>query len=446
MGFFRIFYIIKSCIKSVLYKLPKKWLIMIIFALLMTFGLTKVKGASYIDSADINTNNLTFYEYLDIKNNYFDTGINPSVGTSSAHNNRAIYIEYLQSAQRYSVAFNINEDMNNNNLPYNSSESGIELQQQYDPSQSWFRVNRNWNSQSIFNLSNNTKHELHLNFIDNYASIDGHMYNFGSYINDFYTSHTLYLNSNPSYLATTFRVYYMEVDELINNGQDVSVLHKYYASKYIDTTNPLTTTTYNGFYDTITGDFLIFVTGSSATFGNETESPIVPPTEPSGDTDYTQNLEDINSSINETNDFLQDTNVDSSSTQMPSANVSNQSLINSVDSSFTDFFSDYRTKFINSQSVDISLYIPNMSNGQILSTITINSNYVRDKLRNINLIVPNGLTMLGLIELVWYVVFGFWFLFFVVFLVTTTFSGKIIEEEGITALTEQYTGIAKKML
>ena len=54
MGFYRI---VKKTIKFVLYQMPKKWLIMIIFSLLMVFGLTQVKAL------DINSPNYVQFTY-----------------------------------------------------------------------------------------------------------------------------------------------------------------------------------------------------------------------------------------------------------------------------------------------------------------------------------------------------------------------------------------------
>lgn len=332
MGFYRF---IKNAIRFILYQMPKKWLIMIIFAMAMTFGLTQVKAVEYVDTADIDTNNLTFYEYLDIGANYFDTGIRASVGTSSSHDNRDIYLEYSQSGKLYSVAVNINEDMGNNSIPYNSSESGIELQQENNPSKSWFRVNRKWSTQKIFNLANDTKHELHINTIDRYATIDSTMYDFSSYVSDFFTNKTLYLNSNPSYKANSFKVYYIEVTNLVNGGSSVVSLHKYYPCKYDEIVNSLTTHTYNGFYDSVTGDFLVFNKDTTANFGSEVVSPLPPEPEEPTNPDYTEDLTNIDNSINNINDNITDSNVDSSAILQPDIPEDTSGVESGVNNIFT---------------------------------------------------------------------------------------------------------------
>lgn len=66
MGFYRF---IRKVIKFVLYQMPKRWLIMIIFALLFSFGLTKVKAVDI----DYNDSDLVVYDSANIRMYTIDT-------------------------------------------------------------------------------------------------------------------------------------------------------------------------------------------------------------------------------------------------------------------------------------------------------------------------------------------------------------------------------------
>lgn len=255
MGFYRI---IKKTIKFILYQMPKKWLIMIIFALLMTFGLTKVKAVDYIDAQDIMQENVEFYEYLDIGDTTFDTGICPCLENSSA-DNRLIFLDYYNNFVRWGQLFSINEETNNNSYPIDTNENGIKLE--YNSSNSgnnaWFRCNRTWNTQYSFPLTFETDQTLFLDFVHKTASIGESTYDFSSYIQgDFYTRKTMLLNSNAQMHSSVYRIYNLSVYIYAHsNGLTIPVLiNNYYACKY---TNAIQDIIY-GFYDTVNGDILVF--------------------------------------------------------------------------------------------------------------------------------------------------------------------------------------------
>ena len=157
------------------------------------------------------------------------------------------------------------------------------------------------------------------------------------------------------------------------------------------------------------------------------------------------NITNVVTQQEETNNFLQDTNVNTSGKTIPSPTIQNSEVVSQIDSTYQDFFSDYLYIFASDLPVTISLYIPNMSTGGIASTINIPSNYVKAHLTSVSIPFTNY-SLLELIYMVWYVLFAFWFLGFATNLVTILFSGEIMDDKGLRKLTNTYTGVSKNML
>lgn len=381
MGFYRI---IKKTIRFVLYQLPKKWLIMIIFALLMLFGLTKVQAATYIDNIDIN--NLTCYEYIDTGGNLVDTDICLTPGSYNNHANYQLYIEYLQSSRSYANAFSINDEEQNDE----TSQSSMLLQQQYQNGQWYFRIDKDWNTQDVFAMNGFTKYSLYINMYDKYVSISNgsnfsHTYNFGNYTNDFYSTRTVKLNSNKDYKSGSFYIYFMELTDYLPSVDRVVTLARYYPAKYVHYIDATTSQIYTGFYNSVNNDFLVWKVGDYQYFGNVIDTPTY--TDPG--VDYSESLVNINNSINDTNNFLQDTNISNSSIQQPNVPQDSTGVQTGVNNIFTTIMNVF-TNLDTTQNVVLPIPFTNKS-------ITIPGSYTRDML------TQSGATwLLSFITLFWW--------------------------------------------
>lgn len=158
------------------------------------------------------------------------------------------------------------------------------------------------------------------------------------------------------------------------------------------------------------------------------------------------NINNVVSQQEETNNFLNDTSVNSNDLDINSPDIENDEVVKEIDGTFTNLFNTFNGFLNNSDIQSFNFYIPDMRNGEILSTITIPSDLISSKLSSINLFFLQGVTLLDLVVSIWYVLFTFWFLFFGTKLITLLYSGLIMQSEGLEELTKEYTGISKNML
>lgn len=536
MGFYKF---IKNVIKFVLYQMPKRWLIMIIFALVFAFGLTSVKAVD-IDYSD---SDLVVYDSANIRMYTIDTPyilnndytgkieLNFSMDYTSSSwvkpiaINNALDIQTggYPSGNTAKISYSLEGHTIANNVDFNWNQPlKFTLDLNNDNS---FYINDNLiGSTTQYNLVNSNNNVLRINSnqrarsflfnnlaIYNTAGIVYHYivpiyYDGSKYLYDIIDEETIYtLDSSvdlgnpinkPSFTIepriTTDSQYienytfsFLNIDggdmkNATNFGNSSFYLLTDYMGITLETDlqpyksvdnnyvtfsvpksvlidNPSIKTGRNVSFRLL---YYIFLEGGrdiieydlgSYTFDlsnntSEENQTIAQDQTLGAIAGVSSSVDNLNNSVQETNNFLTNTNVGTDDKKIDVPNIPNSEVATQIDGTFTSLFGSFETFLGDTDIQGVNIYIPNMTNGNILSTIYIPSNYVSAKLSTIPLFFMPGRSMLDLVVIVWYVLFTLWFLYFGTNLITLLYSGLIMQAEGLEKLTDTYTGISKNML
>lgn len=226
-----------------------------------------------------------------------------------------------------------------------------------------------------------------------------------------------------------------------------------YPCKYLDTSSGVLQYI-PGSFDIVTGLFVYF---DSWRFNENTlldEPPpaiqdYVPPTPvptPEPSPDYSGALSDINNSINNTNNFLMDSNFNDNDISISSPNVSNQEVVSGSDNFFNNYMSLFADLYNSSDSVSIDIYIPDYINNTGTKFITIRGDLVKNYLINNPIIPGTTFNFYNIVQVVWTALFGYWFINIITKFVTALYSGELMSDKALKELSSTYTNVTSSML
>lgn len=451
MGFYRI---IKMIFRDILFKIPKKYLVVIIVLLIMFILKTNVFAYSNYDyiPTDSPAVDCIFYDESYI---YWNKPYDLHLEQNLAYNSEGI-------ENRYTFYFEIrpqNKTSQYDLLSYPGQ--AFRLYYQYSGSYTGFMLNLGGNTFYLANINDfDITQDISIQIViteTNSISIvsQGNItrqvaLNFGStYFNEDGTSNLILAGVGTSPFIKNVLIYTANLDS------DYYVdLCNIYPCKYLDTSTGVLQYI-PGSYDIVTGLFTYFDQWRFNESSLMAEPPpaiqdYAPPTPEPTPTpdyiDYTNNLDSINNSIDNMNNFLQNDNIDNSIVDISSPNVSNSEISNVSDGGFSSIFSIFTNALDNNSDQSIDIYIPNFITGGGTKFITIHSNLVRNAISNTSVIPGTNFTILNLVELIWTALFGYWFIIIITGFVNMIYSGSLISDSSLQKLSSTYTGVTGSML
>lgn len=172
---------------------------------------------------------------------------------------------------------------------------------------------------------------------------------------------------------------------------------------------------------------------------------VIPP-EPTPTPTPSTGLSNIDNSINNMNNFLQDSNINSNSVNIVSPSVANSQISNVADNIVSAFLGNFINILNTDGESSIDIYIPNYISNTGQKFITIRGYLVRDFLSQTSVIPGLNITLLNVVQTLWSVAFGWWFFNIILGFINGIYSGEILSDEGLKKLAHSYTGVMANLL
>lgn len=454
MGFFRLIKRITRMVsRDILFKIPKKYLVVII--MFLSIFVLKSNVFAYSDYDYINVDDPiidnVYYKYVRIDDGYiFDTGY-PSpyyIDSSDFRNNYEFVIKCnFMDSGAWGYVFH-NGDVNN------PSNFGM-----------WYRDVRYNLYFGYFGQNNDLSaytrgldYEFDINMLPTGDNVNpsyvvyqgnslwtqGNMTIGSTQVNTTKTD-TIHLGYSSGIKYENFKIY-------TKNELNQYVLQlNLYPCKYRDSSGQ-SIQYLPGFYDTVSETFiyyshLIFDDNDILSVPPEEVIPPEPtPTPTPSDSAIVGGLSNIDNSINNMNNFLQDNTISNSAVNITTPSISNTQVVNSADNIFSSFIGDFASLLDTNREAQMKIYIPNYLTNSGQEFITVRSYLVRDFLASTNVIPGLNLTVLDIVQTLWSVCFGWWFFNIILGFINGVYSGEIISDKGLKELTKSYTGVMSNML
>lgn len=242
----------------------------------------------------------------------------------------------------------------------------------------------------------------------------------------------------------------------ISNSDDSvrTGLFNYYPCKMIDTSNG-SIEYIPGAYDIVNGTFVYFddfifddndLLSEPPQEIQDYTPPATPTPTPEPTPNYSGALSDINNSINATNNFLTDESASDNLVNINSPSISNSEIAGDVDNAFNSFITGWANLLDSTSPVSVDIYIPNYINNSGTKFITIHGDMIKNFLSTTSLIPGVNLNLLVVVQTLWTVLFAWFFYLIIISFVNGIYSGEFFKDEKLKELTGEYTGVMRNML
>ena len=448
MGFYRLIKKISRMVfRDFLFRIPKKYLVVVIMFLaimLLKSNVFAYSNYDYIEVDDPVIDNV-YYKYVKITS-AFDTGVPAPyyIDSTDFRNNYQFELKcnFVQSGS-WGYVFN-NGELNspdNFGLWYRNPTTSVffgYFNRGNDLGSYSFGTDYEFNI-FMYPVGGNTN-PSYVVYSGNSVVSQGSLTMGTSQVNTSKNQTILLGVDNPIINFENFKIY--THNEL---SQDVLQVNLY-PCKYRDTSSG-SIVYLPGFYDVVSGNFIYF---SNLVFSDDdilsTPPEEVIPPEPTPTPTPGVGLSNIDNSINNMNNFLQDNTLSNSSVNIVSPSVANSQIGNVADNIVGAFLGNFVNILNTDGESSVDIYIPNYISGTGQKFITIRGYLVRDFLSQTAVIPGLNITLLNVVQTLWSVAFGWWFFNIILGFINGIYSGEILSDEGLKKLAHSYTGVMANLL